>query len=118
MPGAMIIANAIHSLHQFGVVKEPTFLWKLAAAAVPIVIVSIVLGWLPGPELARSAFAFVATILIMATESWLLLKGNYLPPFIPEDIWVDATLPCIGVIVHHWFEGSHTHSGAAHAAPS
>jgi hypothetical protein len=98
MPGAMIIANAIHSIHQFGAVDDLSPLGKLGWALVPIVVVSIVLVCMHGRSLAIPT-ALAALLGVAMLESYLSLVQQILPV-----VWVDATIPSIGVIVHSWFE--------------
>jgi CHASE2 domain-containing sensor protein len=108
MPGAMIIANAIHSLHQFDFVKDPSPLGKFFAASIAIVSVAVILHALDRlrvvPRFMSLFIAFGFTLVIMIAESYVVLVLRWLP----EGIWLDATLPCIGVILHHWFEAGHS----------
>lgn len=126
MPGAMIVANAIHSLHQFGVITEARPLLKLLAGFIAILPAAWILSrrgprWLwhtvagyPGIFLPlKSVVAGFGVILVTMLVSWALLDWR-----MSGSVWVDATLPCIGLIIHQWFEEEHPHQEAAHAPPS
>jgi hypothetical protein len=119
MPGAMIIANAIHSLHRFGLTGEAGPLRKFAKALIPIVVAAFVLAALPcradgrfgyyvaGCRMIRTILAVLLVLFVVA----LMMTG-----FAP-DIWFYATLPCIGILVHQWFEVDEHGAQTLPAAP-
>ena len=117
MPGAMIIANAIHSLQGFDVVSEAGPLHKFAIAVIPIIGTAFVMSINAAAAFSRyegfggepfvyfvAIFNFAKAIVAIVFVILLFEASLRLFPIGTGVVWLDATLPCIGVIIHQWFE--------------
>lgn len=100
MPGAMIIANTIHSLHQFGVVEEPSRLSTTIIAIAMITITSLTIYSLSdvvGGLRVSIPLAMVVLVAMTTLMSYMSVVLGW------TAMWIDATLSCIGVVINACF---------------
>lgn len=91
MPGAMIIANAIVSLQQFGAIEPAPWPKRIALAALYVVIVCVAFSAL------SPLFASIVSTLALATAPLLaavvLVRHGY---------WLDPVIVGVGILVLQW----------------
>jgi CHASE2 domain-containing sensor protein len=98
MPGAIILANAIHSLRTFGPLRPPEF-WtqKLPLIVFSVLLVGLSFHFLP-----------VAVATLLALPAVLLVTFLLSTLWIQSGVWVDATAGCAAIVVHRFYEdGKH-----------
>ena len=91
MPGALIIVNAIKSLHLFGQIEPPPFLikWMLELALITLMSWAFArFSSLPGAMISG-----VVMIAIFLPASFYLFKYG---------LWIDFAVPLLGIQCHQW----------------
>jgi CHASE2 domain-containing sensor protein len=88
-PGALILANAIHSLLQYGQIEPPATWQKLLIEAFLILIMSLAFAWFNSFWGMLVSGAIIIIILLPA--SFMLFKYG---------VWLDFAIPLIAVQLH------------------
>lgn len=91
MPGALIIVNAIKSLHLFGQIEPPPFLikWMLELALITLMSWSFARF----SSLLGAMISGVVMIAILLPASFYLFKYG---------LWIDFAVPLLGIQCHQW----------------
>lgn len=97
MPGALVLINAIDSLCTVGVLQPPKLWQKLLIIVVILVAVSAAFARLPTFWAATAMMA--AIVCLLGPISFWLIKGH--------GVWVDFTVPIIGIYFHREWEELH-----------
>lgn len=91
MPGALIIVNAIKSLHLFGQIEPPPFLikWMMELALISV------MSWAFArfSSLLGAMISGVVIIAILLPASFYLFKYG---------LWIDFAVPLLGIQCHQW----------------
>ena len=93
MPGAMIIINAIKSLHSFGQIEPPPGLYKWGIEIVLIIAMSLAFA---------SFHSMLAALIIGALTILVLIPISY--ALFEYGVWVDFAIPLFGIQIHRMFE--------------
>ncbi|MFC1779400.1 CHASE2 domain-containing protein [Thermodesulfobacteriota bacterium] len=93
MPGSYVLFNAINSLWQYGEIRTPPLIVKIAIEVALIIFVSACFALMPGTPGAIISFFFIAALLVPVSFKLLSLG-----------IWVDFALPLFSVQLHHMVE--------------
>jgi CHASE2 domain-containing sensor protein len=86
MPGEMVLANAIESIHDRGIVQETPVTWQLPVSLLSIVMVGLVFA-LYDSILGTLAIGVVFYVFLLISN-YLILKTGY---------WFDFAVPLIGL---------------------
>lgn len=89
MPGALVLVNAISSLHQYGEIGLPPWYARLLVEAGLIVVMSLAFAW---------AGSFWGMLVSGMTIIILLIPLSFL--FIKAGIWLDFAIPLVAVQWH------------------
>lgn len=89
MPGALIIVNALHSLHQHGQLKPPPLWQRLLAEAGAILLLSLAFAWFR--SFYGMLFSGVLVIAVLLPLSFRLFEYG---------IWLDSAIPLIVIQLH------------------
>ena len=98
MPGGMVLINSVDSMLDVKLLHEPSVLIKFV----------IELGSIIGIGYAFAYFdSFIATLVILLSFVPLLLWLNYV--FLRWSIWLDFSLPLLGIFAHRMFSEVEEH---------
>ncbi|MBS0424436.1 MAG: CHASE2 domain-containing protein [Proteobacteria bacterium] len=93
MPGAMIILNAVKSLHMLGQIEPPSGLYKWSIEIGLIILISWAFAQFH--SMLAALIIGILILLILVPISFGLFKYG---------VWVDFALPLLGIQMHQMFE--------------
>jgi hypothetical protein len=90
-PGTMVLITALHTSLQYGALRFPPTWHKLLLAFGLVLVVSLCFHFFHLGVATVVALFLVCTSTVILSVRWLEFG-----------IWLDATLPTLGVILHRW----------------
>jgi CHASE2 domain-containing sensor protein len=93
MPGAVILANAIHSLRTYGPLHPPSLEQKAVLVLGSVLVVGLSFHFLPAGAATLVSLLIVLPLTVVLSTFW-----------IASGVWVDATGGCVAIVIHSRFE--------------